>query len=53
MPERDPAERLDELVDAALSGSATTGDTAAPLGDLLAVAEELQRLAARGIPLAP
>ena len=45
MPERDPAERLDELVDTMLRGSATTGDTAAPLGDLLAVAGEL-----RGLP---
>src|SRR4029453_9991659 len=45
MSERDPAERLDELVDAMLSGSATTGDTAAPLGDLLAVARDL-----RGLP---
>ena len=45
MSEREPAERLDELVDAMLSGSATTGDTAAPLGDLLAVARDL-----RGLP---
>ena len=45
MPERDPAERLDELVDTMLSDSATTGDTAPPLGDLLAVAGEL-----RGLP---
>jgi hypothetical protein len=45
MPERDPAERFDELVDAMLSGPATTGDTGAPLGDLLAVAGEL-----RGLP---
>ncbi|MGH7644351.1 MAG: FAD-binding oxidoreductase, partial [Gemmatimonadales bacterium] len=44
MAERDPAERLDELVDAMLGGSATTGDTAAPLGGLLAVAGELRRL---------
>ena len=48
MPERDPAERLDELVDAMLSGSATAGDTAAPLGDLLAVAEELRGLPSEG-----
>ena len=45
MAERDPAERLDELVDAMLSGPATAGDTTAPLGDLLAVAAEL-----RGLP---
>jgi FAD binding domain len=48
MPERDPAERLDELVDAMLSGSATADDTAAPLGDLLAVAEELRGLPREG-----
>src|SRR5262245_16502847 len=45
MPERDPAERLDELVDAMLSGSATSGDTSTALGGLLAVAGEL-----RGLP---
>jgi FAD/FMN-containing dehydrogenase len=45
MPEHDPAERLDELVDAMLSGSAMTGDTIPPRDDLLAVAEEL-----RGLP---
>jgi FAD binding domain/Berberine and berberine like len=44
MPERDPAGRLDELVDAMLSGSATSSDTAAPLADLLTVAKELQGL---------
>jgi FAD/FMN-containing dehydrogenase len=44
MPEH-PAERLDKLVDLMLSGVAATGDTAAPLGNLLAVAEEL-----RGLP---
>ena len=44
MPEH-PAERLDKLVDVMLSGAAATGDTAAPLGNLMAVAEEL-----RGLP---
>jgi FAD/FMN-containing dehydrogenase len=45
MPERDPAERLDKLVDAMLSGIAPSSDSAAPLGDLLAVAGAL-----RGLP---
>ena len=39
MPERDPAERLNELVDAMLSDSGPAGGAATPLGDLLAVAE--------------
>jgi FAD/FMN-containing dehydrogenase len=45
MPERDEAERLDELVSAMLSGAETTADEATPLGNLLAVAETL-----RGLP---
>lgn len=45
MPERDPAERLDDLVGRMISGSAGADDIASPLSDLLAVAEEL-----RGLP---
>ena len=45
MSERDPAERLDELVDRMLSGSAAASSTGEPRGELLDVAEEL-----RGLP---
>jgi FAD/FMN-containing dehydrogenase len=45
MLEHDTAEQLDELIDATLSGSATTRAIGAPLGDLLAVVDEL-----RGFP---
>jgi FAD/FMN-containing dehydrogenase len=44
MPERDPAERLDMLVDAMLYGSVPTGDPPTSLSDLLAVARELRTL---------
>src|SRR5262245_5659816 len=44
MPERDPSDRLDELVDAMLSGTTTAADPAG-LGDRLVVAEAL-----RGLP---
>jgi PhnB protein len=45
MPERDPADRLDELVQAMLAGTAPTGTAAASVADLLAVAADL-----RGMP---
>jgi PhnB protein len=44
MPERDPAERFDELVQAMLAGAAA-GDRDAALGDLLQVAADVRGLA--------
>ena len=48
MPEREPAERLDDLVTALLSGFTGTGEATEPLGDLAAVAAELRGLPSEG-----
>ena len=45
MPERDPAERFDDLVDAVLSGADVAASDVASLDDLLLVANDL-----RGLP---